>query len=32
MKQVEFSASQVDGVAALYEAGYLAIRESGKAE
>lgn len=32
MKQVEFSASQVDGEAALYGAGYLAIRESGKAE
>lgn len=28
MKQVEFSASQVDGEAALYGAGYLAIRES----
>jgi len=32
MKQVEFSASQVDGEAALYGAGYLAIRESGDAE
>lgn len=28
MKQVEFSASQIDGEAALYGAGYLAIRES----
>jgi glucokinase len=28
MKQVKFSASKVDGEAALYGAGYLAIRES----
>ena len=30
MKQVKFSASEVDGEAALYGAAYLAIRESFK--
>lgn len=28
MKQVQFMASEIDGEAALYGAGYLAIRES----